>query len=92
LDAIVDLLYVVFGAAIAYGFSPEQIDAAFAEVHRSNMTKFWTAEEVSHSTANLAFSSAGPAKWRAINENGKVIKSPGYSPANLGPIVEGGSR
>ncbi len=35
-DAIADLLYVVFGAALAYGIP---IDAVFAEVHRSNMTK-----------------------------------------------------
>lgn len=35
-DALADLLYVVFGAAIAYGIP---IDKVFAEVHRSNMTK-----------------------------------------------------
>lgn len=35
-DAIADLLYVVFGAALAYGIPIEEI---FVEVHRSNMTK-----------------------------------------------------
>lgn len=35
-DALADLLYVVFGAAITYGIP---IEAVFAEVHRSNMTK-----------------------------------------------------
>lgn len=35
-DAIADLLYVVYGAAIAYGIDA---DACFAEVHRSNMSK-----------------------------------------------------
>lgn len=35
-DALADLLYVVFGAAIAYGIP---IEAVFAEVHRSNMSK-----------------------------------------------------
>jgi predicted HAD superfamily Cof-like phosphohydrolase len=35
-DAIADLLYVVFGAAIAYGIPIEEV---FKEVHRSNMTK-----------------------------------------------------
>lgn len=35
-DAIADLLYVAFGAAIAYGIP---IESVFAEVHRSNMTK-----------------------------------------------------
>lgn len=35
-DALADLLYVVFGAALAHGIP---IDEVFAEVHRSNMTK-----------------------------------------------------
>ncbi len=35
-DAIADLLYVVYGAAVTFGIP---IDAVFAEVHRSNMTK-----------------------------------------------------
>lgn len=35
-DAIADLLYVTFGAAIAYGIPIEEV---FLEVHRSNMTK-----------------------------------------------------
>lgn len=35
-DAIADLLYVTFGAALAYGIPIEEV---FAEVHRSNMTK-----------------------------------------------------
>lgn len=36
-DAIADLLYVVYGAAVAWGI---RIDPIFGEVHRSNMTKF----------------------------------------------------
>jgi predicted HAD superfamily Cof-like phosphohydrolase len=35
-DALADLLYVVYGTAIAHGIP---IDAVFEEVHRSNMTK-----------------------------------------------------
>ncbi len=35
-DALADLLYVVYGTAIAYGIP---IDLCFREVHRSNMTK-----------------------------------------------------
>ena len=35
-DAIGDLLYVVYGAALAYGIDMEPI---FTEIHRSNMTK-----------------------------------------------------
>lgn len=35
-DAMADILYVVYGAAVAFGLDLEPI---FAEVHRSNMTK-----------------------------------------------------
>lgn len=36
-DAIADLLYVVLGAAVAWGID---LNRVFEEVHRSNMTKF----------------------------------------------------
>lgn len=35
-DALADLLYVTYGAALTFGIP---IEAVFAEVHRSNMTK-----------------------------------------------------
>ncbi len=35
-DAIADLLYVVYGAALTFGIPADEV---FAEVHRSNMTK-----------------------------------------------------
>lgn len=35
-DALADLLYVVYGAAVSYGI---QLGPIFAEVHRSNMAK-----------------------------------------------------
>jgi predicted HAD superfamily Cof-like phosphohydrolase len=43
-DALADLLYVTFGAALAYGIP---IDKVFAEVHRSNMTKSMNKDEKS---------------------------------------------
>lgn len=42
-DAIADLLYVVYRAGLAYGLP---IDEVFAEVHRSNMTKFPNGEVI----------------------------------------------
>ena len=36
LDALVDILYVTYGAALAFGYD---LQGAFDEVHRSNMSK-----------------------------------------------------
>lgn len=46
LDGCTDLLYIAIGNFIAAGFQPEDIQAAMDEVHRSNMSKLWTREEV----------------------------------------------
>jgi predicted HAD superfamily Cof-like phosphohydrolase len=37
-DALADLLYVIYGAALEWGID---VDAVLEEVHRSNMTKVW---------------------------------------------------
>lgn len=92
LDAVSDLLYVVYGAAVAFGFSWEQVDRAFAEVHRSNMSKLWTQEEIdTHCmdghVADRAQNPDGDRIWLVRRDDGKVIKSPSYSPANLAPIL-----
>ena len=42
LDALADLVYVAYGVALECGFD---LDAAFAEVHRSNMSKLLTEDE-----------------------------------------------
>jgi predicted HAD superfamily Cof-like phosphohydrolase len=39
LDAGIDILYVAYGNLLRLGFTPEQIDMGFQEVHRSNMSK-----------------------------------------------------
>ena len=65
-DALADLLYVVYGAALEWGIP---IDAVFDEVHRSNMTKVWPD---------------GTVHYR---EDGKVLKPPTYSPANIAAIL-----
>lgn len=40
LDSIADSLVVIFGTAIACGFTYEQVEPALREAMRSNMTKF----------------------------------------------------
>jgi len=88
LDAIADLLYVVHGAAVTLGFSPETVDAAFAEVHRSNMSKAWTLKEVEQGEMQDCAFYIGRDLYAVFRHDGKIIKSPSYSPANLVELVE----
>lgn len=91
LDAVCDLLYVVLGAGADYGFSADQIANGFAEVHRSNMSKMWTLAEVesfNHPAVGYSIQHVGQGKYIVKNAEGKVVKSPSYSPADLKGIVE----
>ena len=83
LDAIGDLLYVVYGAALAAGFSPHQVDAAFCEIHRSNMSKVWTDDELDRIPADCRSHRVGDNRHIVRRTDGKIVKSPSYSPARL---------
>jgi predicted HAD superfamily Cof-like phosphohydrolase len=83
LDAIGDLLYVVYGAALAAGFSPHQVDAAFTEIHRSNMSKVWTDDEIDSIPADCRSHRVGDNRHIVRRNDGKIVKSPSYSPARL---------
>ena len=116
-DALGDLLYVIYGAGCAYGIDLEPV---FKEIHRSNMSKLWTEEEVKSNqerfaTGELVANQLAVTKFRVSSRvvhplivqeihrfgqlnkdnqlyvvkrtDGKIIKSPSYSPANLLPYV-----
>lgn len=83
LDAVGDLLYVVYGAALAAGFSPHQIDAAFVEIHRSNMSKVWTDDEIDSIPADCRSTRVGDNQHIVRRSDGKIAKSPSYSPPRL---------
>ena len=59
------------------------LPAAFVEVHRSNMTKLW--KEPPKELYNIKQKKGGWLVKRP--EDGKVIKSPTYSPADLKPYI-----
>ena len=59
---LADLLYVVYGTAVAYGMD---MGPVFREVHRSNLSK------------------VGGYK----RADGKWVKPPTYSPAQVGPLL-----
>lgn len=64
---LVDLLYVVYGTAAKLGIP---IDACFAEVHRSNMSKL------------------GKDGLPVLKHDGKVLKGPNFSPADLTTLMK----
>lgn len=90
-DAICDLLYVVYGSAIAIGLNEDTLNKMFAEVHRSNMSKMWTWEEAASQPEywlgeiklSLAENAPAPKRWIVRNLDGKVLKSPSYTPPDL---------
>jgi predicted HAD superfamily Cof-like phosphohydrolase len=63
-DAILDLMVVVIGTGVALGLD---LEPGWAEVHRSNMSKFIDGFR---------------------RADGKWVKGPSYSPANLAPLIE----
>ena len=91
LDAVCDKLYVTFGDAVAAGIDAHTLLAAFAEVHRSNMSKLWTWSEVvsdgrylrGELNVRLVATATLPKQWLVQRLDGKVLKSPSYSPAQL---------
>ena len=90
-DAVLDLFYVTLGAAASAGITPEQLSRGFAEVHRSNMSKLWSATDVFNGIPDGASSEKVDVGLYIVRRaDGKVVKPPSYSPANLGPILECG--
>jgi predicted HAD superfamily Cof-like phosphohydrolase len=92
-DAVLDKLYVTFGDAVAAGFTAEEVSRGFAEVHRSNMSKLWTWDEVSkskfdHGTTINEIVSQHDKRWLVKRADGKVIKSPSYSHPNFTGIIK----
>lgn len=59
-DALSDLLYVVYGAGHCFGLN---LDETFAEVHRSNMTKFPNGQVLRREDGKIM----KPASWEPPN-------------------------
>jgi predicted HAD superfamily Cof-like phosphohydrolase len=77
----------VYGWADKYGVDVEQIDLGFEEVHRSNMGKFWSHDEVADKpttwTAEITYADAYIVK----DETGKVRKSPSWTEPKLNEVL-----
>ena len=100
-DALADILYVVYGAGSAFGIN---LDKAFDLVHKSNMTKACATQEEANLTVewykkNMLDTYDTPTSkqvgnyWIVINQSsGKILKSINYSPVDLKNLVFGQSQ
>lgn len=95
IDALTDILYVVYGAGVAFEID---LDQAFKIVHDSNMSKFCKTEQEAKDTVehykNTSKIYDSPAyKWEhgyyvVYNESsGKILKSINYIPAKFPPLM-----
>ena len=96
IDALTDILYVVYGAGASYGID---MDKAFDLVHKSNMSKLCTSEEearltVEHYRSDDRYDSPAYRKgengdyWVVYNESsGKILKSINYKPVKFDSIL-----
>lgn len=79
-DALADIQYVNDGAAVSLGIDLEPINN---EVHRSNMSKLWSLENIGSIRTGMNPIRVGENQWIIKDSHGKVIKSPSYSPADI---------
>jgi len=96
-DALCDLQYVLSGAILEFGLG-EKFKALFDEVHRSNMSKTCNSIEEAEATRQHYLRTKGvdshivekeSAYLVYRTEDGKVLKSINYSPADLKQILKG---
>lgn len=94
-DALCDLQYVLSGAVLEFGLGPH-FAALFGEVHRSNMSKACQSEEQARQTVEFyrqkdgteAFYRRDGERWLVFRlSDHKTLKSVGYSPARLEPLL-----
>jgi predicted HAD superfamily Cof-like phosphohydrolase len=87
LDGVCDLFFVSEGTAIACGIDTEP---AHEEVARSNASKKWTKAQLEQGIKDnpgAKIEDYGGGLYRLKREDGKIIKSPTYSPADLESVI-----
>lgn len=95
-DALCDIQYVLSGAVLEFGLGDKFVDL-FNEVQRSNMSKACSTEEEAQKTLEHYKQKDGTEgyykqvgdKWVTYrNGDDKVLKSAGYSPANIKDMLK----
>ena len=87
-DGISDISVVTYGTAVAAGIDMETIDR---EVSDSNMSKVWKEEDFAE--GRRLYPTANVEKYYGSlyclkREDGKVIKSPSYKPAQIAALIK----
>ncbi len=94
-DALCDIQYVLSGAVLEFGLGDKFVEL-FNEVQRSNMSKACSTEEEAQKTLEHYKQKDGTEgyykqvgdKWVTYrNGDDKVLKSIGYSPANIKGVL-----
>ena len=95
-DALADIQYVLSGAVLEFGLGNKFVEL-FNEVQRSNMSKACKTEEEAQATIDHYKQKDGTEGYYKevdglylVFRNGdhKTLKSVGYSPASLKPILD----
>jgi len=95
-DALCDIQYVLSGAVLEFGLGGKFVEL-FNEVQRSNMSKACSTEEEAQRTLEHYKQKDGTEgyykqvgdKWVTYrNGDDKVLKSVGYSPANIKSMLD----
>lgn len=87
--ALNNLLHMAYRASVAYGV---RLDSIVAEIHRSNMTKLWSKDDVDQMTNEEketleVIKNVGDKFLVTRKSDKKVAKPRSYSPASLQPLV-----
>jgi len=87
IDGLCDINYVSYGAACAAGIDLERFEE---EVSRSNLSKLWTKEDLENNPVpeNAYVEDLFDGTYRVKQKNGKIAKSPSFSPPNIAKILE----
>ena len=102
----ITLNWLIFGVEVYARFHSIPLTECFEEVHRSNMSKLWTAEELDalskvweateyEGSHFYKFSNGNTAerkgdderRWLVKRADGKALKSPSYSPADIAGVL-----
>ncbi|NDC54902.1 MAG: hypothetical protein EBZ74_11665 [Planctomycetia bacterium] len=101
-DALGDILYVVYGAAISFGIDIEKV---FSLIHESNLSKLCSSQEEAEQTVNWYKKKYAKgetpydtpnykycediSKFVVFNESsGKILKNVNYHPVDLSFLLE----